>query len=261
MISAELRSQVELKVSEVVSSIERMYNTKFFKPIEIRYDINSARLGGQALLSSFVVRLNPIFLAKYKEEYINSTVVHEVAHLGCTQVYTRDKGYKVDHHGREWKQMMVKLGANPSRCHTYEAEEGQGRQKTKYGYVCSHCNAPIVVGPVVHKKLKVGAQYRTKCCKAALSFKGTVGAVPKVVAIQRIAANDLEPTVQVNQPKVKAPDPTSKLGRCYDLYKKYHGQRLIRPQWIQMFVTKADCTPAGASTYLSTCVKLFEQGA
>lgn len=263
-VSAELKQQVQEQVASTVEAIERLYRTKFSKPITIRYDINSARTGGLAYPGSFLIRLNPAYLNKYKEEYIKRTVVHEVAHLGVEQVFRLDQGrWKVDAHGPEWKNMMVRLGADPARCHSYEAEEGQGRQKTKYAYVCGCCNNPVPVGPKVHANIQLGKRYTTKCCKAKLVYKGVVGAVPRNIAAERIAANDLQPKVDVKQavttPNVKAPDPTSKLGMCYAAYKKYHYNKYNRQQWISVFVTLG-CTPAGASTYLSTCVKLFDQG-
>ncbi|PPD55510.1 MAG: hypothetical protein CTY12_00610 [Methylotenera sp.] len=156
-VSAELKQQVQDQVDSTVEAIESLYRTKFHKPVTIRYDINSARTGGLAYPGQFLIRLNPAYLNKYKEEYIKRTVVHEVAHLGVQQVYRLDQGrWKVDAHGSEWKNMMVRLGADPSRCHTYEAEEGQGRQKTKYAYVCGCCNKPIPVGPKVHANILRG---------------------------------------------------------------------------------------------------------
>lgn len=262
-VSTELKQQVETTVMNTVAKIEQLYKTKFSVPVQIKYDIDSARLGGQANANGFFIRLNPAFLTKYKDEYIKQTVVHEVAHLGCHQVYHIDNGMHINAHGPEWKNMMVRLGADPSRCHTYQADEGQGRQQPKFGYVCGCCNKPIAVGPKIHKKIARGAQYTTKCCKSPLVYKGAVGAVPNHIAKQRIAANDLAPTTQVTsvkqQSKVSLPSPTSKLGKCYALYQQYHSKQLCRPQWIQLFVNSAECTPAGASTYLSTCVKLFDQ--
>lgn len=268
-VSAELKAKVDVTVAATIEKIEQLYKTKFSKPVTIRYDINSARTGGLAYPGTFLIRLNPDYLNKYQDEYIKRTVVHEVAHLGVEQVYRLDQGrWKVDAHGSEWKNMMIRLGADPARCHSYEAEEGQGRQKTKYAYVCGCCNNPIPVGPKVHANIQRGKGYTTKCCKAKLVFKGVVGAVPRNIAAQRIAADNLQTkpvTVATKpapqQPKVKAPDPNSKLGRCYALYKQHYLKRLSRGQWITMFVTQCECTPAGASTYLSTCVKLFDQGA
>lgn len=265
-VSAELKAKVNVTVAATIEKIEQLYKTKFHKPVEIRYDIDSARTGGLAYPGQFLIRLNPAYLNKYQDEYIKRTVVHEVAHLGVEQVYRKDQGrWKVDAHGPEWKNMMIRLGANPSRCHSYEAEEGQGRQKTKYAYVCGRCNSPIPVGPKVHANIQSGRTYTSNCCRSKLVFKGVAGAVPHHIAVERIAADNLQPKVVTTKPaqtsSVKAPDPTSKLGRCYTLYKAHYLKGLSRKQWITMFVGQCECTPAGASTYLSTCMKLFGQGA
>ena len=159
--------------------------------------------------------------------------------------------------------MMVRLGADPSRCHSYEADEGQGRQKTKYAYKCSCCNKPIPVGPKVHLKIMKGARYTPKCCgrSANLVYAGVVGQVSYKAAVTAITNNqikDVQPVQDTKKPN--APSSSSKLGKCFALYTKWKFKNYNRQTWISFFVSEADCTPAGASTYLSTCVKLFDQG-
>lgn len=257
-VSTELRQQVEHTLHSTIERIEQLYNVRFVQPIRVHYNINSARLAGMALLRTFEIRLNPAFLNKYKEAYIKRTVVHEIAHIGCYQVYHINEGRKISAHGPEWKRMMIRLGADSSRCHSFQADEGQGRQKTKYAYVCKTCNKPIPVGPKIHANIQKGRTYVSNCCKVQLVYKGFIGAVPKQIAVQRIAANTIQITSEINQ-KIKLPDPTSKLGKCYELYKMHHKLKLSRVDMITLFVVRCQCTPAGASTYLSTCVKLFNQ--
>ena len=99
---AELQTKALNKVNETVAKIEQLYGTKFQKPVTVSFDINSARLAGEATPAQFKVRLNPAFLLKYKELYINRTVVHEVAHLGVQQVFRLDKKRSdVTAHGSE----------------------------------------------------------------------------------------------------------------------------------------------------------------
>lgn len=243
---ADLKKQVQAKVDETVLKIERMYNVVFRSKIIIRYDINSARLGGLAIYATNTIRLNEHFLEKYADEYINQTVVHEVAHLGIYHVYHL-AGRRVGAHGPEWKNMMIRLGAEARRCHYYKADEGVGRKRARYTYICSVCQGELSVGPKHHAAMQRGQIFQHKGCRSGhLTYKPTVQQ-PLPMAASNKATN------------AKAPDPSSKLGKCYAVYKKYYGQGFTRQQWISAFVGQG-CTPAGASTYLSTCVKLYDQG-
>jgi SprT protein len=239
------------KVAVVVSDIESQYNMKFTKPVVVKFDINSARLGGQAVFANNLVRLNPVYLAKYQDEYINSTVIHEVAHLGVHEVYQIGQGRKVDGHGPEWKQMMRNLGADPKRCHTYQPDPGQGRSRQKYEYKCSNCSAPVMVGPVVHKNLMDGQRYNTRCCgRTALVIPVT----QRLIDPMNI---DKKPVIDIPS-LVRVMKTESKISKCYDLYVRYHHLNYTRQEWINLFVSQADCTPAGASTYFGTCVNRFK---
>lgn len=261
-VSPENKAKVNAVVLATVATIEQKYNIKFAKPVEVRYDINSSRLGGQALTGRYVIRLNPHFLGKYGDEYINETVVHEVVHLGVGIRYGC-----VQSHGDEWRRMMWSCGVEPERCHNYKADEGVGRQKTKYAYKCSQCGEPVPVGPKIHDKIQKGVHYWPRCCgrSARLEFVATAGQVNWKVAAEIARTGDTTLpsrtiTPPPNVPKMKAPNPTSKLGQCYTIFKRQQSYGFTRAQWISAFVLQAGCTPAGASTYLSTCQKLFAAG-
>ena len=244
-VSAELKTKVQTTVNATVSKIESLYGIKFPAPIVIKYDINSARLGGQALMGRNTIRLNPHFLEKYKDEYIQQTCIHEVVHLGIHQVYSVGQGYRVDGHGSEWKGMMRSVGAEPSRTHSFVADAGVGRKKARYSYQCSNCSKPVNVGPTVHKRLQQGLLYKTRCCKARVVLSGAAvllqASTPKVV-IPKAA-----PIVDIGG--------MSKMDKCRQLYRQFAGEGYVRADWIKLFVSKAGCTPAGASTYLQTLKK------
>ena len=243
IVSPELHQKVQGVVNNTVSLIEAKYGIKFPAPIVIRYDINSARIGGLALMGRNTIRLNNHFLEKFKDEYINRTVVHEVVHLGVHQVYSVGQGLRTDGHGAEWKRMMRSVGAEPSRCHTFEADAGVGRQKAKFVYKCNLCRRDISVGPKVHNKLQLGAIYHPHCCGRSaklISTLDTVIQVPKPTFLKDIS----QPIVDIGG--------MSKIDKCRQLYRQFAGEGYVRADWIKLFVSKAGCTPAGASTYLNT---------
>jgi predicted SprT family Zn-dependent metalloprotease len=261
MISNELKMKVQGIIDKTVEEIERSYGVKFPQVIEVRYDINSSRLAGQTLSHSFIIRLNPGFLKKYQDDYINRTVVHELAHLGVYLVYRLGQRKKVRSHGYEWKSMMEVLGAvDTSRCHTFEADINQGHTKTKYGYICEKCHNPIPVGAKIHRGIQKGLKYKSTCCRFPLIYHGVLGQVSYEIANDMIKNKITTPIQMIPISIPKAPSPTSKLGKCYKLYIDWH-QKYSRKGMIAVFVNEADCTPAGASTYYATCSKLYEQGA
>jgi SprT protein len=241
-VSAELKSKVEHKTIETVSKIEKLYDIKFPAPVVIKYDINSARIGGQALMSRNTIRLNPHFLEKYKDEYIEQTVIHEIVHLGIHQVYRVGQGIRVDGHGPEWKRMMSRVGAKPTRTHDFQADEGIGRQKAKYEYQCSNCCKPVTVGPTVHRRLQSGLRYTTRCCRAPVIL--SAAAVLLQASKPKIVVPKVAPIVDISG--------MSKMDKCRQLYRQFAGEGYTRADWITLFVNKAGCTPAGASTYIQT---------
>lgn len=229
-VSTELKKRVNDKIAECAhkSGID-------CGKIEVRYDINSKRLGGQALLRDNVIRLNPVYLNAHTEHYINDTVVHEWAHLAAHKKY----GRYISAHGNEWKNTMRAVGVVPSRTHNYTVPEGVkvGKQTTKYAIVCNKCGEKMECGPKVFAKLNRGASYKHNRCG------GTIAPVGKVAAAK---------------PAAPAPSSIPKTGskkdQCVAIYKAYH-KVLDRQGLITAFVKNAGCTPAGAATYYSTIKK------
>ena len=253
-MNAALKQKVETKVRECVNKIEALYGVKM-RNVEIRYDINSARLGGQALLGENAVRFNPHFLEKFTEDYIATTVPHEVAHLGVHTVWqSKFSIRRPNAHGIEWKTMMRRLGVSPDRCHTFEADEGVGRAKNKFHYVCGSCKKDLPVGPKVHKKLQAGVKYRCRCGSSDLRLQGALGKVNYAAAKAKIANKATTPIQTA--PVAKAPAKGTKLEQCYEYYKQYVGRdkELI----CSVFVNEVGMTSAGATTYYYQCKKLWE---
>jgi SprT protein len=250
IIDPELKAKATARVWKVVEQIEQLYGVKFAHKLKIKFDINSARLAGQANMTDCVVRFNPTYLNKYGEDYIDDTIPHEVCHIGTWEAY-RGRG-----HGSLWKSMMRSVGSNPTRCHTYTPEAGQGHPKTKYVYECSNCGAPVITGPKIHANIQKGQKYNPRCCGRSASLILTAGNVGKVSysEAKQIAANpqaiapQAPPKALVQQVNATG----SKMDMCRAIYRSNKQLNLSRQEWIKLFVTQAGCTPAGASTYLQT---------
>lgn len=51
----------------------------------------------------------------YTDERFFATLLHELAHAICFWVHEKE----ADGHGPKWKEIMIRLGQEPSRCHSY----------------------------------------------------------------------------------------------------------------------------------------------
>ena len=71
--------------------------------------------GGRALLHQQQVELNPRLIAQ-NPQYFSMVLIHELAHLITTARHGRVKP-----HGREWQQLMIAAGENPTVRHSMDA--------------------------------------------------------------------------------------------------------------------------------------------
>lgn len=131
-----LHQKVMARIEELIklaSTIWPEHANKFEVPI-VRYDIKG-RVGGTALtppmgMGKPVVRFNLIMLYENEQHFIEQTVGHEMAHVFCRRIYgasktTVDKegravNKKIMPHGREWFEVMQKLGLALEKYHKYQ---------------------------------------------------------------------------------------------------------------------------------------------
>lgn len=133
ILNEEMVQKITNKVHEVLQqakSIWPEHQSKFDTVPEIFFNLKS-KVGGLAInscrLGEAKLRFNPILCYENEEHYLSVVVPHEVAHIitgyiyGATKtVKLRDgteKQQKIRSHGREWKEVMTKLGQVPSVYH------------------------------------------------------------------------------------------------------------------------------------------------
>ena len=215
--------------------------------VNIAYDINSARLGGQANYSKNLIRINPVFLNTYTDDYIENTVGHEAAHLIARAKY----GRMISAHGPEWKRTMRELGLQPDRCHSYKVpdaiKQNVGKQVRKHECTCDRCGEKFQVGPKVRSKLERGYTYKHNRCGGTISLAPVLKLSGNMVRIPTTKA--LAHTVPAK--KVASTAPTTKLDQCRAIYRANKNQMRDTPRSaiLDLFVKQAGCTPAGASAY------------
>ena len=187
---------------------------------------------------------------------------------------------KRDIHGATWKSIMILFGFEPARCHNLDVSRARVRstRSTKvHVWKCGCGDGIVILTPNKHAKqlaAKAGYGYykrghtSNRCGK--YSYFGIEGKeinpmYPTTVRPVAVAANAAKPTlasviedINTTQTGVtaddivivrgipsSADDGRSKLAICRDWYTPGAGKKGM----INLFVIKAGCTPAGASTY------------
>ena len=259
MIKQADKQRVYDIVKSGLSKAEAYYNRKFEMPA-ITYTIGGRRVAGLAWGSKNLIELNPVLMSNNLEQFIERTPLHELAHLidyhvnpdnhkrGITvSDYGRVKRAKRDVHGADWQHVARVCGLdNPTRCHQYDTSDitkGSGVWMCTCG-----CEKRATVGPKIHQQLLANPSarrfHRGWPLKQVVTGNQPAQPIKEPAIAQVVAA-----TVVVSG--------QSKLDQCWSIYKQNVGQS--RADVIKQMVERAGCTPAGASTYYSTCKKRYAE--
>lgn len=90
----------------------------------------------------------------------NQTVVHEVCHIvSLHEAHLAGKTISV--HGKEWKTLMLMVGANPKRCHEVDTL-GLGKKVIQGKCSCkTHSLTPLQAGKILYQN----SAFRCRKCK------------------------------------------------------------------------------------------------
>ena len=164
MVGLIEQQNVQAKVNECLAKVLVRFGVDIPKPI-IRYKLRG-RVAGRAYYYQHLIDLNAVLLKENGQKFIDRTVVHEVAHLIAYKLY----GSNIRPHGREWANLMVMLGAQPSRCHSYDVTNALIGKS--YSYSCG-CRKHALTG-IRHKRSREGSRYTcTKCRKVLVWDQGS----------------------------------------------------------------------------------------
>lgn len=266
-VTAEMKEKVNAKLRECIAIANKRYNINLKFPTVVYQKRGTT--AGTATYSTWTIDINPILLVENFDDMLNNTVPHELAHLITDTVYpeahergpmqlTRRgwKRGKRSPHGTEWQSVMRVLGCNPSRTHSYDVTNARTREKVSYDYKCNCCGTILKMGPKRHAtEQRMPGHYTHSSCgrvRGKLTLVGTKATVHTKPELPPMKLHQVPPA-----PKA-APEGTSKLARCYEIYKTY--PTMARKDLIQQFVSRVGCTPAGASTYVASCKKMYESG-
>jgi len=256
-VSDELKVRVEQKVLECIKKIEKLTNHEFEMP-HITYECRG-KVAGTACSYTNTIDLNPIIFNENVEDFLARTVVHEFAHIADDIMHPWNKQptrgrKKRQSHGRTWKWIMIQLGADPSRTHSYDVTNATVRRKNKYRYRCKCCGADVVLGPIKHKKQQAkDAEYRHTRCRRKLRHAGYVGGEIELVEhLGQVTYQEAHAQMKKPEPKKRAPRADSKIDKAVKICKIYMSLGTLvsaREEIIECMMDELDMSKAGATTY------------
>lgn len=117
-------AQIKRLAVKKIESIFDLAKTKLginLSIAKITFDLKG-KIAGTADYQRNWIRLNPFFLFKYPEDFINNrTITHECGHIFAIHKFIVLQGKKIQSHGREWKETSVALGLiNTTPRHDYD---------------------------------------------------------------------------------------------------------------------------------------------
>lgn len=162
------RKAVHAKIEEIYTTATRIWGHTFRRP-DVRFDLRG-RVAGTAQCHTRKLNFNMTLLNENVDAFLTRTVVHEVAHLidhviNAGKNTTKLRGQRSSPHGRDWQKIMVLLGANPSRCHTYDTSNSKQRRTPakNHSYKCGGCQGVFPMGATRHKRMQAGTTTYSHC--------------------------------------------------------------------------------------------------
>lgn len=157
-------------MDQILHRLEQCYQLAeqhFARPFErprVTLDLRGQK-AGIAYLHRNLLRFNAQLYRENREDFLQQTVAHEVAHLLAQALY----GDGIRPHGREWQGLMTGLFGLPAlRCHDYQVPQ---RRSTQYLYRCG-CPESIPFTSQRHALVRRGRRYSCRRCGDRLHFTG-----------------------------------------------------------------------------------------
>ena len=168
-LSADQKRQVMNQVQFYVEKAMSYYRIPLSIP-KVDFDLKGCD-AGQAVPAKNTMSLNAVLLEENFDRFLTDTIPHEIAHIICYAKYGWIKTARggISHHGKEWKQIMVRLGCVPTRCHDMDTSKVK-RKMRSFSYFCTSCKACFPLSTIRHNRAVKGTIYRHKNCKGAIEF-------------------------------------------------------------------------------------------
>ncbi|TBR38573.1 SprT family zinc-dependent metalloprotease [Marinomonas agarivorans] len=159
LLTVSDKQLIDRKVIQCIELANQFFGKNFSMPT---VKLNQrGRAAGTAYLQRNEIRLNLYMYQQNPKKFIDTVIPHEVAHLLVFHLY----GSKVRPHGREWQNIMSNLyDLTPDRTHDFTPKP----PSQLFEYQCSCQKHTLSIRR--HNKVKQGAQYFCRNCKAILEL-------------------------------------------------------------------------------------------
>ncbi len=162
-----LYPETKVVLEKYLEIASKHFNRVFAFP-NVAFNV-TGKTAGYAIFSKWLIRLNTDLFKQNREDFLNSTCPHELAHLITREIYGT-RADSVNPHGPEWKSVMRVFGLEPKRCHSYDVSLTK-RQSFKIQYSCA-CGIDHGITLKAHNKITQGlVRYSCKKCKQVITKK------------------------------------------------------------------------------------------
>lgn len=156
-----LQQQCIDKLAECYEKATQIFpNNMFMSLPTIDFEARGQKAGCAYLFKNHI-SINPVFLVEQADNnFIEDTIPHELAHLIAFNMY----GHKG--HGKPWKSVMIKLGYEPERCHSYDTTNAKVRHTKKARFTCGCPGKVGTIGMIRAKRHLRGERlFSCKTCR------------------------------------------------------------------------------------------------
>jgi len=164
----DLHQQAEAAVRQAEGRARRFYGIDLPEAL-IDFSLRG-RCAGQARVDRnghTSLRINQQLLAENLDDFLKSTIPHEVAHL-VVNWKARKKRQRPRPHGPEWQVVMQNcFGLEPVRCHAYVTTPARVVPRD-YRYACS-CREHQLTS-IMHNRISRSYQALCRACRTPLKF-------------------------------------------------------------------------------------------
>jgi SprT protein len=189
--------QVEQRTEEYILLAEAIFGRRFDR-VPVLFDLKGRAAGMFKIIGrQRVIRYNPWIFGKYYEENLRDTVPHEVAHFIVHEAYPR-RGVKP--HGRQWRDLMARFGADPGVTFDLDLDGVPQRSQKTHPYHCG-CRLHEVSTTRHNRAQRRRVRYHCCRCDGLLVYAPATDALPRPVGCDSQECDPQDRDLQGRDPR------------------------------------------------------------
>lgn len=174
--------QIRDRVEECYQKAEAFYGIKIPRA-KISFNLRGTTAGQFFGWPRNELKFNKGLLVDNFDFFMRDTVPHEVAHA-VQRWQDKTRGYCSKPHGREWKDIMIRVYGLPPRVTHRMDTSKTAMRRNAFSYFCVDCSKTFELGSVRHKRIvQTPGRYRCQC-GGKLSRKVTGNSKIKPIEIE-----------------------------------------------------------------------------